>query len=125
MTVVDKIIMLTATVNDMPKAKEFYVEKLGLEVTQDYRQDDDNWWVTLAFPGGGTTMTLSTFKGDQKPGMMNLYFAVSDLNATHKALQDKDVEVSDIQDDLYGPGSGVKFATVEDPDGSKILLVQE
>jgi catechol 2,3-dioxygenase-like lactoylglutathione lyase family enzyme len=28
-------------VSDMPKAKAFYADTLGLKVTTDYRQDDD------------------------------------------------------------------------------------
>lgn len=112
-------------VTDMPKAKEFYAERLGLEVTQDYRQDDDNWWVTLTFPEGGATITLSTNHAHMQPGTMNVYFATSDVVAAHEELSGKGVKVSEVQDDLYGPGSGVKFITFDDPDGSKILLVQE
>jgi catechol 2,3-dioxygenase-like lactoylglutathione lyase family enzyme len=125
MQTVDKIIMITMAVTDMPKAKEFYAEKLGLEVTQDYRQDDDNWWVTLTFPEGGATITLSTNHAHMQPGTMNVYFATSDVVAAHEELSGKGVKVSEVQDDLYGPGSGVKFITFDDPDGSKILLVQE
>jgi len=125
MQTVNKLIMITMAVADMPKAKEFYADKLGLEVTQDYRQDDDNWWVSLAFAEGGATITLSTNHGHMKPGTQNIYFATSDVAAARGALADKGVDVSEVQDDLYGPGSGVKFATLNDPDGSKILLVQE
>jgi len=125
MQTVDKIIMITMAVTDMTKAKEFYAEKLGLEVTQDYRQDDDNWWVTLTLPEGGPTITLSTNHAHMKPGTMNLYLATSDVAATREKLISKGVAVSEVQDDLYGPGSGVKFVTLDDPDGSKLLLVQE
>lgn len=125
MHIANKFIMFTMSVTDMTKAKEFYAEKLGLEVTTDYRQDDQNWWVSLAFPEGGATITISTHHGDQKPGNMNIYFATTDIEAAHKALKDKGVEVSDVQDDLYGPGSGVKFVNLSDPDNNSILLVQE
>jgi catechol 2,3-dioxygenase-like lactoylglutathione lyase family enzyme len=125
MPVVDKFLMLTMAVKDMPKAKEFYSEKLGLEVTQDYRQDDDNWYVMLAMPEGGVSVTLSTNHGNQKPGGAAIYFAIKDVEASRKELSDKGVKVSEVQDDLYGPGSGVKFIDLQDPDGSKILLVQE
>ncbi len=39
--------MLQVGVSDMPKAEAFYADKLGLKVTTDYRQDDDNWWERL------------------------------------------------------------------------------
>ncbi len=44
--------MVSIVVSDMKTAKEFYAEKLGLVVATDYRQNDDNWWVTLTPPDG-------------------------------------------------------------------------
>ena len=55
---------------------------------------------------------------------MTLWFATSDLGAAHKALGDKGVKVSGIQDDLHGPGSGVKFFNFPDPDGNLLHLEQ-
>jgi catechol 2,3-dioxygenase-like lactoylglutathione lyase family enzyme len=37
MQTVNKLMMLAIGVSDMPKAKAFYEDKLGLNVTQDYR----------------------------------------------------------------------------------------
>jgi hypothetical protein len=60
-----------------------------------------------------------------KPGTMNLYFTTSDLAAAHKELSAKDAtNVSEVKDDLSGPGSGVKWFNLEDPDGNQVLLVQ-
>jgi catechol 2,3-dioxygenase-like lactoylglutathione lyase family enzyme len=98
--------ILAISVSDMPMAKEFYADKLGLKVTTDYRQDDDHW-VSLTLPEGGVTLTLTTFHENAKPGTMTLWFATSDLGADHKALRGKGVKVSEINDDLHGPGSGV------------------
>ena len=81
MEIIDKLTMLYLPVSDMLKAKEFYIDKLGLKVVQDYRQDDSNWWVSLIFPGGGVTITLSTHHGKMKPGNMTTYFATSDVTA--------------------------------------------
>ena len=47
MKVIDKLMMFSAAVSDMPKAKAFYVDKLGLKVASEYRRDDHNWWVSL------------------------------------------------------------------------------
>lgn len=125
MQVANKLMMLTLAVNDMAKAKAFYEEALGLEVTQDYRQDDQNWWVSLVFPEGNVTITLSTFHDTMQPGSANLYFATADVAAAQKALSDKGITVSEVKDDLYGPGSGVSFVDLKDADGNKILLVQQ
>ncbi len=124
MPTINKFMMLQMAVSDMPQAKSFYADKLGLEVTADYRQDDDNWWVSLSLPEGGVTVTLTTHHAHMKPGTATLYFAASDLQASHKELGDKGVKVSDIQDDLHGPGSGTKWFNFTDPDGSLIHVEQ-
>ena len=47
-----------------------------------------------------------------------------DVAAVHQELSEKGakVNVNDIQDDLFGPGSGVKFFQLEDPDGTPVTL---
>jgi catechol 2,3-dioxygenase-like lactoylglutathione lyase family enzyme len=124
MQAVNKLMMFAVVVGDMPKAKEFYGEKLGLKVTTDYRQDDDHWWVSIVLPEGGVTITLTTYHDNAKPGPMTLWFATSDLTAAHKELSDKGVKVNDIKDDLHGPGSGVKWFNFNDPDGNLLHLEQ-
>ena len=126
MQVVNKLMMLSMNVGDMPKAKEFYADKLGLKVTTDYRKDDDNWWVTLASPEGGASITLARATGyeNMKPGTMTLYFETSDIDAANKELSSKGVKVNEVQDDLFGPGSGVRWFNLEDPDGNQVILAQ-
>ena len=126
---INKLSMVSIVVSDMKKAKEFYAEKLGLEVATDYRQNDDNWWVTLTFPGGGPSITLArsstTDNEPPKPDTMSFYFSTSDIAAAHKELNEKGVKPSEIQDNLYGPGSGVKFFQLQDPDGNQVTFAQE
>lgn len=122
MQVVNKLTMFQLAVSDMPKAKEFYADKLGLEVKQDYRQDDNNWWVSLATPEGDVTITLTTHHAHMKPGVCTLYFKTSDVTAAHDDLSSKGVTLKDIQNDLYGPGSGVKFFQLSDPDGNLLHI---
>ncbi len=124
MQVIDKFMMLQVAVSNMPQAKAFYADQLGLKITTDYRQDDDHWWVGLALPEGGVAITLTTYHAHMKPGTMTLYFATSDLSAAHKELSDKGVQVSQVGDDLHGPGSGVKWFNFKDPDGNLIHLEQ-
>jgi catechol 2,3-dioxygenase-like lactoylglutathione lyase family enzyme len=125
MQTIDRLIMFTVAVIDMPKAKAFYVEKLGLKAASDYRQDDNRWWVSLTFPNDKLSITLSTYHEHMKPGNMVVYFATSDVAAFHKELSGKGVKVNGIKDDLYGPGSGVKWFNLNDPDGNVVYLVQE
>lgn len=128
MTIVNQLTMISVVVSDMQKAKEFYAEKLGLEVATDYRMNDDNWWVTLTFPGGGANVTLArsstTSNEAPKPGTLGFYLSTPDLAAAHKDLSEKGAKPSEIQDNLYGPGSGVKFFQLQDPDGNSVTFAQ-
>jgi hypothetical protein len=44
--------------------------------------------------------------------------------AAHDELSAKGARVNEVKDDLYGPGSGVKWFNVEDPDHNQVFLVQ-
>jgi catechol 2,3-dioxygenase-like lactoylglutathione lyase family enzyme len=124
MQVVDRLMRFKMAVSDMPKAKAFYAHKLGLKVATDYRRDEHNWWVWLALPEGGASIILTTAHENMKPGTMSLYFASSDVAAAHKELSGKDAKVNEVKGDLYGPGSGVQWFNLEDPDGNQVFLVQ-
>src|SRR5713226_8435870 len=124
MTMADeKILMVMMSVTDMAKAKAFYAEQLGFQVTTDYGQGDQHW-VTLSLPGGGATLTLSTLHGNMKPGTMRLYLSTANIEAEHNELTAKGVKVNEVKDDLYGPGSGVKWFDLHDPDENRWLVVQ-
>ena len=121
--IVNKLSMFNLAVSDMPTAKAFYADTLGLKVTKDYRQDDQHWWVTLTAMEGGVSINLSRYEEQIiKPGTVAVYFKTSDVAAAHKELSEKGANVSDIQDDLFGPGSGVKFIQLQDPDGTQVTL---
>ncbi len=124
-TIINKLTMFLMPVSNMPKAKEFYADKLGLKITKDYRQSDEAWWVSLT-PGGDITITLTTYNdGRVKPGFMTLYFLTPNVAEAHKELEDNGVKVNEIKDDLYGPGSGVKWFNLEDPDGNLVFLSEK
>ena len=124
MTMADeKILMVMMAVTDMAKAKAFYAEQLGFQVTTDYGQGDQHW-VTLQPPGGGPSLTLSTLHGNMRPGTMRLYLATSNIEAAYNELKAKGVKVNEVKDDLYGPGSGVKWFDLRDPDGNLWQVVQ-
>ena len=125
---INKLSMVSVVVSDMKKAKEFYAEKLGLEVATDYRQNDDNWWVMLTFPGGGTSITLArsstTSNEPPQPGTVGFYLSTSGIAAAHQALNGRGAKTSEVMDDLYGPGSGVKFFQLQDPDGNQVTFAE-
>jgi hypothetical protein len=75
-------------------------------------------------PEGGVSVTLTTYHEDTKPSPMALWFATSDINAAHKELGGKGIKVSDIGDDLHGPGSGTKWFNFKDLEGNLIHIEQ-
>ena len=124
MTMADeKILMVMMAVTDMAKAKAFYAEQLGFQVTTDYGQGDQHW-VTLEPPRENASLTLSTMHGNMRPGTMRLYLATSNIEAAYNDLKAKGVKVNEVKDDLYGPGSGVKWFDLRDPDGNLWQMVQ-
>lgn len=123
MSILTKLTMTQIAVNDMPKAKDFYAEKLGFTITTDYRRDDDNWWVTLTLPEGAD-ITLTTRHAHMQPGTQTLYFATTDIAAAHQAYSSKNIAVSKIKNNLHGPGSGTKWFNFTDPDGNLIHIEQ-
>jgi catechol 2,3-dioxygenase-like lactoylglutathione lyase family enzyme len=89
---VNRLMMLTINVGNMAETKAFYADKLGLKVKTDYRIDDNNWWVSLAFPDGEATLTLArsgAFPENIKPGTLSLYFETSDVVMAHDELAGK------------------------------------
>lgn len=128
MQIANKLMMCSISVADMAKSKNFYVTKLGFEITTEYRQDDDNWWTTLALPDGGTTITLSRASvapATINAGTLTMYFEVSDVEAAHKEAVANGVEADDVQNDLFGPGSGVKWFSAKDPDGNQVMFADK
>jgi catechol 2,3-dioxygenase-like lactoylglutathione lyase family enzyme len=124
MQVINKLTMIQMAVDDMSKAKELYADILGLKIVTDYRQDDNNWWVSLALPETDVVITLTTHRAHMKPGTQTLYFGTSNIEASHDKLSAKGVKVSGIQDDLHGPGSGTKWFNFTDTDGNLIHIEQ-
>lgn len=124
MKVADRLMWFCIAVRDMTKAKAFYVDKLGFQAASDHRKDDDHWWVSLALAENGPSITLTTCHENMKPGTMKVYFATADIVAAQKSLSAHGAKVTEVQDDLYGPGSGVKWFSLEDPDRNQVLLVQ-
>ena len=120
----DRISMTIMAVSNMDQSKAFYTEKLGFTTTKDFGAGGYRW-VTVVPPGGGASITLSTYFGNLKPGTMQLYLSTPDIQAAYNTLRSKGVKVTEIKDNLYGPGSGTKWFSLEDPDGNQWLIWQE
>ena len=121
MSTLNNIFMLSMAVKDIAKSKQFYEVTMGFKVRADFGQGDHHW-VTLDLPGEDTSITLTTAHENMVPGTLKLYVSAPEIEAAHKQLTT--AGASDIADDLYGPGSGVKWFSINDPDSNQWLVVQ-
>jgi catechol 2,3-dioxygenase-like lactoylglutathione lyase family enzyme len=125
MKAIGRLIQLMIGVKDMEESKRFYADVIGFDVTVDYGKGDAHW-VNLSLPDGGVTLTLTTYLDNLlQPGTMSLYFATPDIQQAFDELTAKGVKpTAQISDDLYGPGSGVKWFRFTDPDGNVLTIAQ-
>jgi catechol 2,3-dioxygenase-like lactoylglutathione lyase family enzyme len=110
--------------NDIPATKRFYVETLGLEVS------DENGILTLRLGGGGTVIVYP--KDDHEPASYTcLNFPVADIDAAVDELSRRGVTF-----ELYGAefgqdergimrGNGPAIAWFTDPAGNILSVLEE
>src|SRR5260221_12779841 len=102
MKTIDKLMMFHMAVSNMDEVKEFYTEKLGFKVTNDFAYDKaqaaqagvpaGSRWISMELPGGGTSINLTNVFENIKPDGMNLYLSTRDIEATYKELKSKGVK---------------------------------
>jgi catechol 2,3-dioxygenase-like lactoylglutathione lyase family enzyme len=124
---VDKIILVSLPVSDQDRAKSFYQDKLGFKVTADFIMGEaeageraGNRWVTLLPPGGGPSLTLTTWFEDLRPGVMKLSLSTADVEKTSQELKAKGV----VPNNEISPAPWGKWFSIDDPDGNNWLIVQ-
>lgn len=111
--------------NDIPKAKEFYSQTLGLDVTE------ENGMLTLKLAGGSNVLIYP--KADHTPATYTtLNFEVSDLEAAVEELTRAGVSFEHY-DDPEGPTTdargifrdeGPPIAWFKDPAGNILSVIQ-
>jgi len=138
-----KLEVVIIPVSDVDRAKEFY-SKLGWRLDGDFSDGNDWRGVQFTPSGSGCSVIFGKNVTTAAPGTgQGLYLAVSDIEAAHKDLSSRGVEVSDVfhgsnvhtgTDEPYlfgrlrasGPDpahtSYSSFASFHDPDGNRWLL---
>jgi catechol 2,3-dioxygenase-like lactoylglutathione lyase family enzyme len=115
---IDKIQLVSVPVSDQDKAKDFYVETLGLELVRDNPMGPDQRWVQVAPAGAATGITLVTWFPSMPPGSSKgLVLETGDVDGEVDRLRASGVAVDGPQDAPWG-----RFATLDDPDGNGIVL---
>ena len=106
--------------SDWERAKEFYVNKLGFELTLEaYRPAQDDYLRTLSL--GETTLEVfirpdapQRVNNPEAMGLRHLAFRVEDAEAAAAWLNSRGIETEPVREDPYNGG---KFTFFRDPDG--------
>ncbi len=108
--------------NDIPRAKEFYAQALGLEVTE------GNGMLTLHLAGGGTVLIYP--KDDHEPASFTvLNFPVADIDEAVDRLTEAGIRFERYEgpdQDARGimRGQGPSIAWFKDPAGNILSVLQ-
>jgi catechol 2,3-dioxygenase-like lactoylglutathione lyase family enzyme len=115
-----KIELIAVPVSDVDRAKAFYEEKVGFHLDHDHTVSDEIRFIQLTPPGSACSIALGKGVTDAAPGSVEgIQIVVSDIQAAHRELSDRGVEVSDVQ--VFPWGHFVFFA---DPDGNRWAVQQ-
>ena len=120
--------LVVVPVTDVDRAKAFYAEQVGFEVTTDRQVSEDFRVVQLTPRGSGCSIGLLAGRNSMEPGsLQGLQLVVSDVRTAQAELRDRGVEIGEAQvfepdgprparegDDLNFTG----FAFFSDPDGN-------
>ena len=113
---VKDVAFIAYSVKDVPRAKAFYRDVVGLKVSE---ADSTERWVE--FNVGNTTFGIGDGAaiGITPGSQFAAAFEVDDIDAMHELLKKKGVAVSDV---FAGPAC--KSAFVTDPDGNRFAIHQ-
>lgn len=115
-----KLELVQVPVSDVNRAKAFYVERVGFNADEDHRLSDDLRFVQLTPPGSACSIAIGIGLSAMAPGSVEgLQLVVTDIEAAHRDLSSRGVEVSEIQDFPWG-----RFIFFSDPDGNSWAVQQ-
>ena len=109
-----KLELVAVPVSDVDRAKAFYTEQAGFNADHDHTVNENLRFVQLTPPGSACSIALGTGITEVEPGsVQGLQLVVSDIEAAHKELSGRGVDVSEVQDFPWG-----RFVFFKDPDGN-------
>ncbi len=115
-----RIELIFVPVTDVDRAKDFYVDKVGLHADHDQRVSDQIRFVQLTPPGSACSIALGQGLTDMPPGSQRgIQVVVDDAAAAREQLLGRGVAASEV--DVQPWGSFVSFT---DPDGNRWTLQQ-
>jgi predicted enzyme related to lactoylglutathione lyase len=113
-----KVAFTMYPITDVPRARDFYENKLGLKVGS-HGSQGDSWWIEYDLPGGGCfALTNFTEETPSAAAGGTIAFEVEDLDALIADLKAKGVEFKGGVID----SSVCRMAVCLDSEGNSILL---
>jgi predicted enzyme related to lactoylglutathione lyase len=115
-----KLELIGVPVSDVDRAKAFYTEQVGFNADYDHQVDEKLRFVQLTPRGSGCSIAIGIGLVDSAPGSARgLQLVVADVEEAHRELNERGVEVSDVQDFPWG-----RFVFFSDPDGNQWAVQQ-
>jgi catechol 2,3-dioxygenase-like lactoylglutathione lyase family enzyme len=113
--------VLPLPITDVDRSLSFYVEQVGFDLDHDVEPGNGMRVVQLTPPGSACSIVFGVGLGDSTPpgSIRNVHLVVEDVSEARRALLQRGVEVSEIQD-----MGGVLYAFFADPDGNSWALQQ-
>jgi catechol 2,3-dioxygenase-like lactoylglutathione lyase family enzyme len=116
---ISRVQLLSVPVTDQDRARDFYVDVLGMTLVRENPMGPDQRWVEVAPKGADTSITLVTWFPTMPPGSLKgLVLETDDLDGDLARLTSLAVPVEGaVQEAPWG-----RFVTFNDPDGNGIVL---
>jgi predicted enzyme related to lactoylglutathione lyase len=118
---VQEVKVVSVPVSDQERAKAFYVDQLGCELTRDEDSVPGIRWIQVTPRGASTSLTLVTWFDTMPPGsLQGLVLGSNDLESDCDRLARAGVEFDrPLEEQPWG-----EEAVIRDPDGNRIVLQQ-
>jgi predicted enzyme related to lactoylglutathione lyase len=111
--------LLSVPVSDQDRARDFYVNSLGMVLVRDADMGPGMRWVQVAPRGGQTSLTLVTWFESMPAGSLTgLVLESDDLDRDLRTFEGRGVTVCEgIQEQPWG-----RYFSVLDPDGNRLIV---
>jgi len=111
---IKEIAFIVYPVADVPRARRFYEESLGLKLDSNW---EDKW---VEYDVNGVAFAITSWLPDNQPGVPggNIAFEVDDLDATVASLKARGVQF--VQEICATPVC--RMAVIADPDGNRVII---
>lgn len=116
---ITRVQLLSVPVTDQDRARDFYVNVLGLELVREMPMGPGQRWVQVRPRGGETSITLVTWFESMPAGSLTgLVLETDDLDGDLERLRGLGIEPDEpIREQQWG-----RSVTLRDPDGNGIVL---